>query len=135
MLTYHHIRYAKAARFGEPQIAPYEEPTHKDFGVVACPQNRHRMGFVMGDGEPLTLSEDCHFLSIYTPSREGKRPVLVWIHGGAYMTGSGEESAYDGSALAEEADIVVVTVSYRLGVFGYLYNPQGKPQILGSKTN
>ena len=133
MLTYHHIRYAKAARFGEPQIAPYEEPTHEDFGVVACPQNRHRMGFVMGDGEPLTLSEDCHFLSIYTPSREGKHPVLVWIHGGAYMTGSGEESAYDGSAFAEEGNIVVVTVSYRLGVFGYLYNPQGEPQNLGLK--
>lgn len=133
MLTYHHIRYAKATRFGEPQITPFEEPQGEDFGVVACPQNRHRMGFVMGDGEPLTLSEDCHFLSIYTPSREGKRPVLVWIHGGAYMTSSGEESAYDGSALAEEGDIVVVTVSYRLGVFGYLYNPQGEPQNLGLK--
>ena len=87
----------------------------------------------MGDGEPLTQSEDCHFLSIYTPSREDKRPVLVWIHGGAYMTGSGEESAYDGSALAEEGNIVVVTVSYRFGVFGYLYNPQGEPQNLGLK--
>lgn len=91
MLTYHHIRYAKATRLGEPQILPFEEPTHGDFGVIACLQNRHRMGFVMGDGEPLSQSEDCHFLSIYTPAREGKRPVLVWIHGGAYMTGCGEE--------------------------------------------
>lgn len=56
MLTYHHIRYAKATRFGEPQILPFEEPTHKDFGVVACPQNRHMMGFVMGDGEALVCS-------------------------------------------------------------------------------
>lgn len=50
-----------------------------------------------------------NFLSIYTPSRKGARPVLVWIHGGAYLAGSGEEAAYDGSMLAEDGDIVVVT--------------------------
>lgn len=133
MQTYHHIRYANSTRYGEPQLNSFEEPKNLGSEVVAFPQNRHRLGFIMGDGESLTLSEDCHFLSIYTPSREGKRPVLVWIHGGAYMTGCGEESAYDGSALAEEGNIVVVTVSYRLGVFGYLYNPQGEPQNLGLK--
>lgn len=133
MNAYHHIRYARAARFEEPELMPFEEPENDDSVVVAFPQNRHRMGFTMGDGEQLAMSEDCHFMSIYTPSREGKYPVLVWIHGGAYMTGCGEEAAYDGSALAEEGDIVVVTVSYRLGVFGYLYNPQGEPQNLGLK--
>lgn len=132
-MTYHHIRYAKAARMGEPQMVPYEEPGDEAPEAIACPQNEFRLGFVMGEGEPMAQSEDCHFLSIYTPSREGRLPVLVWIHGGAYMTGCGEESAYDASALAEQGDIVVVTLSYRLGVWGYLYNPQGEPQNLGLK--
>lgn len=74
---------------------PFEEPKNEDPVVVAFPQNQHRLDFIMGDGEQLTKSEDCHFLSIYTPSRAGQYPVLVWIHGGAYMTGSGEEAAYD----------------------------------------
>ena len=87
----------------------------------------------MGDGEQTIQNEDCHFLSICTPSRVGSRPVLVWIHGGAYIAGCGEESAYDGTALAQEGDIVVVSVTYRLGVFGYLYNPDGVPQNLGLK--
>jgi len=70
----------------------------------------------MGGHDELAQTEDCHFLSIYTPSRKGERPVLVWIHGGTYLAGSGEESAYDGSLLAEEGDIVVVTISYRHGL-------------------
>lgn len=133
MQIYHHIRYAKSTRFGEPQLISFEEPKIKDSVVVACPQNKFRFSFIMGDVEPTIQEEDCHFLSIYTPSKDGNRPVLVWIHGGAYVAGSGEEAAYDGRALAEEGDIVVVTISYRLGVFGYLYNQQGEPQNLGLK--
>jgi len=78
----------------------------------------------MGEREESELAEDCHFLNVWTPSREGKHPVLVWIHGGAYLAGSSEEAAYDGSALCEQGDIVVVTVSYRLGIFGYLYDEE-----------
>lgn len=133
MQIYHHIRYAKAARFGEPELMPFDESMINDSTVVSCPQNKFRLAFIMGDGERTVQDEDCHFLSIYTPSREGNRPVLVWIHGGAYIAGSGGESAYDGTALAEEGDIVVVSVTYRLGVFGYLYNPDGIPQNLGLK--
>lgn len=133
MQTFHHIRYAKAARFGEPVLVPFDESMLDDSTVVSCPQNKFRLGFIMGDGERTVQDEDCHFLSISTPSREGNRPVLVWIHGGAYIAGCGGESAYDGTALAEEGDIVVVSITYRLGVFGYLYNHEGEPRNLGLK--
>lgn len=133
MQIYHHIRYAKAVRFGEPELIPFDEALLEDSPVVSCPQNKFRLDFIMGCGEQTIQNEDCHFLSIYTPSMEGNRPVLVWIHGGAYIAGSGGESAYNGTALAEEGDIVVVSVTYRLGVFGYLYNPDGAPQNIGLK--
>ena len=53
MMTYHHIRYAEAARMGEPQIVPYEEPGDEAPEAIACPQNEFRLGFVMGEGEPM----------------------------------------------------------------------------------
>lgn len=133
MQIYHHIRYAKASRFGEPSLVSFEESMLDDSTVVSCPQNKFRLGFIMGDGEQTMQDEDCHFLSICTPSGDGRRPVLVWIHGGAYIAGCGGKSAYDATALAEEGDIVVVSVTYRLGVFGYLYNPEGEPRNLGLK--
>ena len=133
MPVFHHIRYAWSVRFGEPELAAFEEPSAAPDIPSSCPQNKFRLDYIMGNGERTVQDEDCHFLSIYTPSCEGRRPVLVWIHGGAYIAGSGEESAYDGSALSGEGDIVVVTITYRLGVFGYLYNPEGTPQNLGLK--
>lgn len=101
--------------------------------LTACPQNPFRLSFLMGGHDELTQTEDCHFLSIYTPSRKCARPVLVWIHGGAYLAVSGEEAAYDGSLLAEEGDIVVVTISYRLGAFGYLHDVNHRIINLGLK--
>ncbi|WP_432848469.1 carboxylesterase family protein [Amycolatopsis sp. CA-161197] len=68
----------------------------------------------------LAQSEDCLSVNVFTPSTTGSRPVLVWIHGGAFLTGSGGQGWYDGTRLANEADVVVVTVNYRLGVLGFL---------------
>ena len=66
--------------------------------------------------------EDCLFLNVYTPAADdAKRPVFFWIHGGGFTLGSGSEPLYDGKNLATRGDIVVVTIHYRLGAFGYLY--------------
>lgn len=74
------------------------------------------------------LSEDCLFLNVYTPDDAGseKLPVLVWIHGGGFMTGQG--NAYDLSTLARKAHAVVVSINYRLGVFGFFRLPGSREQ-------
>jgi para-nitrobenzyl esterase len=68
-------------------------------------------------------SEDCLFLNVWTPAlRDGrKRPVMFYIHGGAYASGSGSNPLCDGVRLCKRGDVVVVTVNHRLNAFGYLY--------------
>jgi para-nitrobenzyl esterase len=68
-------------------------------------------------------SEDCLFLNVWTPAlRDGrKRPVMFYIHGGAYNNGSGSTPLYDGVRLCRRGDVVVVSINHRLNAFGYLY--------------
>jgi len=68
-------------------------------------------------------SEDCLFLNVWTPGLRdgGSRPVLFYIHGGAYSHGSGSSPLYDGTRLCHRGDVVVVTVNHRLDAFGHLY--------------
>ena len=132
MEVFRHIEYAKAERFKDPVLLPFSEGENKAI-PSACPQRPFRLGFLMGEREYCDLSEDCLTLNIWTPSKIGKYPVLVWIHGGAYVAGTGEEAAYNGAALCEQGEIVVVTVSYRLGVFGYLYDAENGMDNLGLK--
>ena len=68
-------------------------------------------------------SEDCLFLNVWTPGLDhgARRPVLFYIHGGGFDTGSGSSPLYDGSRLCARGDVVVVTVNHRLNAFGYLY--------------
>ena len=67
-------------------------------------------------------SEDCLVLNVWTPALDNaKRPVMFWIHGGGFSTGSGSSAWYDGVRLAAKQDVVVVTINHRLNVFGYLY--------------
>lgn len=69
-------------------------------------------------------SEDCLTLNIWTPNTaETARPVMVWIHGGAFFQGSGGDAIYDGSKLAVRTGAVVVTLNYRLGALGFLAHP------------
>lgn len=80
-------------------------------------------------------SEDCLFLNVWTPGLGdgGKRPIVFYIHGGAYNNGSGSDPLYDGGALARRGDVVVVTVNHRLNVFGYLYlGALGDPRYAAS---
>ncbi len=73
---------------------------------------------------PQKQSEDCLYLNVWTAAGAGeKRPVMVWIHGGALTRGSGANSVYDGAALAKKG-VVLVTINYRLGPFGYLAHPE-----------
>ncbi|MEQ8860568.1 MAG: carboxylesterase family protein [Pseudomonadales bacterium] len=69
-------------------------------------------------------SEDCLYLNVWTATADpqARRPVMVWIHGGALTRGSGASAWYDGAALARKG-VVLVTINYRLGAFGYLAHP------------
>jgi para-nitrobenzyl esterase len=77
----------------------------------------------MAPEEP--LSEDCLYLNIWTAAKttSEKRPVMVWIHGGAFTGGSGTVPLYDGEEMAKKG-VVFVTINYRLGVFGFLAHPE-----------
>lgn len=68
-------------------------------------------------------SEDCLFLNIWTRGLGdgGKRPIMVWLHGGGYLAGSGSSHGYDGVRLANRGDVVIVTINHRLNAFGHLY--------------
>ncbi|WGM40665.1 carboxylesterase family protein [Caulobacter sp. NIBR1757] len=68
------------------------------------------------------VSEDCLFLNVWAPARAKKAPVLVWIHGGSLVSGSGSEVLYDGKAFAGRG-VVLVSINYRLGAFGWLAHP------------
>jgi para-nitrobenzyl esterase len=84
------------------------------------PQNELETGVLPGM-QVGRQSEDCLFVNVYTPGTgAARRPVLVWIHGGAFTIGSGSQAIYRGDALARRGDVVVVTVNYRLGALGYL---------------
>ncbi|KAL3462724.1 Alpha/Beta hydrolase protein [Aspergillus heterothallicus] len=128
------IPYATAPRFSPPQpIPPWT--TAKDCTAPApiCPQLPSRLESVMG---PLTAghehSEDCLALSVTSPSDDTttNRPVLVWFHGGAYISGGGDLACYQPLELAKQG-VVCVTVTYRLGVFGYLGLEGIAPRNLG----
>ena len=86
--------------------------------------DKSRLSSVLGNkpGEG-NQSEDAFHVNVWTPSLTGSRPVLFWIHGGAWVTGGGALPWYRGANLAKNGDVVVVTVSYRLGALGTLYLP------------
>ncbi len=74
------------------------------------------------NAEPLPMSENCLVLNVWTPALDGrKRPVMFWCHGGAFISGSGSSGWYDGTNLAHNGDVVVVTINHRLGAPGFLY--------------
>ena len=96
-----------------------------------CPQTPSRLRFAMGDFVG-RQDEDCLHVTIWTPKADSvRRPVLVWLHGGAYMSGAGAIDWYSGERLAREGDIVVVGVNYRVGALGFLYRPGWSTGNLG----
>lgn len=80
--------------------------------------------------------EDCLYLNVFTPAADdAQRPVLVWIHGGAFVLGSGSQTIYDGSKLARRGDAVVVTLNYRLGALGFLHLAELCEGLEGAVSN
>jgi para-nitrobenzyl esterase len=99
------------------------------FGPMA-PQNQGAMEALF-NAPPQAMDEDCLTLNIWTPAcDDGKRPVMVWIHGGAFLFGTGATPWYHGDPFARD-DVVLVTINYRLGAFGFLHvDGQGNNGIL-----
>ena len=89
-----------------------------DFGP-SCPQPQPTPATRVSDDRAARQNEDCLYLNVWTAGTTGRRPVMVWLHGGAFRNGSGSESWYDGAALARKG-VVVVTLNYRLGALGFL---------------
>lgn len=69
------------------------------------------------------MSEDCLYLNIWRPAKSGRFPVMVWIHGGGYTGGTGGSEFYQGDRMSETGDVVIVTINYRLNVFGFFALP------------
>jgi para-nitrobenzyl esterase len=94
-----------------------------DFGPAAVqPPSKPGSIYEISADQPQPMSEDCLTLNIWAPANASAAPVLVWIHGGSLVIGSSREGFYDGAKLASRG-IVVVTINYRLGVFGWLAHP------------
>lgn len=114
------IRYATAERLRSPApVGSAQQWGNPSFGP-ACPQQGDRY---------LPQNEDCLFLNVWIPTQQLalKRPVMLYIHGGAYSGGSVTDPLNDGAKLAERGDVVVVTVNHRLNALGYLYLPERFP--------
>src|SRR3954471_8315855 len=118
-------------RFRPPQpVQPWSRALDATrFGPMA-PQNQGAMETMFG-APPRPMDEDCLTLNVWTPAcDEGKRPVMVWIHGGAFLYGTGATPWYDGRSFARD-DVVLVTINYRLGALGFLHvDGQGNNGIL-----
>ena len=102
---------------------PRELPSHKDtfqatsFGNVSCQTQD-----IFEATSFYPQSEDCLNLDIWTPAADkGKRPVMVFIHGGGFISGASADHYYDGANLAKNGNLVMVSINYRLGALGYLY--------------
>ena len=108
-------------RWRAPQAPPHWQGVRNAdaFGAI-CTQPEFG-----ANAKPVPQSEDCLTLNVWKPAnlRKGTRlPVMVWIHGGGSVVGSGSDSLYDGAALARDG-VIVVSINYRLGALGYFVHP------------
>ena len=87
------------------------------------PERRPELRTILGPADDTPESEDCLTVNVWTPGTGGtaRRPVMVWLHGGAFAYGSGNRAVTDGANLARRGDVVVVSVNHRLNIFGFLH--------------
>lgn len=110
-----------ARRFRAPEPAP-PWPGVRDCTSIGKAAIQEKRFTAIAPGKYATMAEDCLSLNVFAPDRSSSapRPVLVFIHGGAFILGTAATPLYDGSLLARAQDVIVVTVQYRFGPFGYL---------------
>ncbi|MDM7892321.1 carboxylesterase family protein [Curtobacterium caseinilyticum] len=130
------IPYAQAARFAPPVPQPVSaEPFRADTPAPVPPQPRAQfVDQLLPSMDHLQVDEHCQRLTITVPSdvAPGERlPVMVWIHGGSYVLGGGDLPIHDARDLVTEQRVVVVAVTYRLGVLGFLGDGETVPANLG----
>lgn len=126
------IPYARAARFGKPELLDFQpEADYSQRGPI-CPQG-DTGDELWGFGGTNEESEDCLVLSVFAPKAQenGLLPVFVMVHGGSYRHGGGERSCQDLEELAALTNTVCVSVSYRFSAWGYQYDPELCPPNLG----
>ena len=120
------IQFATATRFEKPiDIISY---THDVEAKAFGPQSPQAPGFMeeILDTKSIPVDENCLYLNIWSKSqfaddsKGNLKPVLFWIHGGAYTNGTAATSWYNGASLVNRGDVVVVSINYRLGPFGFL---------------
>lgn len=116
---------ADAARWTQPRAADRFAAACVQTGRLYGPGLNNRFDETIGSTLGQTLgAEDCLYLNVWQPAQgAGPRPVIVFVHGGSNITGYTADPLYDGAALARAAGAVVVTVNYRLGIFGFLDLP------------
>lgn len=150
-MVYRGILFGICKRFERAKLVPFfagntpedieialQEASKADYGTI-CPQLPSRLSSLEGrEPEAAAMKEGELYLTVYTPQsvatsdpqtessgpQWGLLPVMVWIHGGAYMTGGSEQHRYSGQRLADSGGVIVVKVSYRLGALGFLYAPE-----------
>lgn len=115
-------------RFAPPSaVEPWDGDRDATVRPVAPPQMPSRLKYFMGELAVPGYGEDCLTLNVWSPSTDpdAKLPVLIFFHGGAWLSGAGVASWYDGAVMAQRGEMVVVTANYRLGALGWLYLPRG----------
>ena len=107
-----------ANRFRLPKRMPPWSGARPAVEAAAAPSQEKTVG--VGVRGAARVSEDCLYLNVFAPTGTSlRRPVLVWIYGGGYIHGDGADPLFDGSHLARSQDLVVVTINYRLGLWGF----------------
>lgn len=128
------IRYARAERFGKPTAEPeIEGDVDATHWSPRCPQRANPLQTDESERRDMGFDEHCQYLSVTAPrdvTPGEKLPVMVWIHGGSYETGGGDETYSDPALLVSEQRVIVVSVTYRLGPLGFLGGDE-RPANLG----
>ncbi len=130
------IDYASCERFEEAvPINSWDAVYDATRRGSVCPQRSCRLASVIGEEKGTSIDEKRLCLTVYAPENAapGSLAVMVWVHGGSYLTGGSEEQRYSGERLVRKGNVLVVKISYRLGALGYLWLPEENIGNLGLK--